>query len=79
MGAGPCQEQDKLIIPDLIDKKPIGVDVAFAKSRVTSAQRMVSVFCLQRFAGCKPIDNVRKTVKLIASFLCELQVFFELN
>lgn len=60
VGAGAGEGQNKDIVLNPIQKKPVGRDVAVARSLQVAGKRMVVVLRGKRFAFCKHLDDCRK-------------------
>ena len=57
VGAGAGEGQNKDVVLNPIQKKPVGRDVAVARSLQVAGKRMVVVLRGKRFAFCKHLDD----------------------
>ena len=78
VGAGAGEGQNKDVVLNPIQKKPVGRDVAVARSLQVAGKRMVVVLRGKRFAFCKHLDDcgklgaIRTALEHLLQFLAEL-------
>ena len=79
MGTHPNQHQDKHILPDLINKEPVRLKMAFMRTRIITGQFMVPIRCIQFFTIRQYGYGIKKLIHLLVLFLCPLQILPELG
>ena len=78
MGPGAGSGQDKGVILDGIDKKPVRLDMTFPEAGIIARQQVVPELLIQRFFHQQGVDDPHQAGQVIAAFFDALVVLSEL-
>ena len=71
------KKQNKNVVKNLVNKKPVRLDMTFAASSVIACQLMVVKSGVELFSVRQFINYFKKLIYVLSLFFCKLKVFFE--
>jgi hypothetical protein len=75
---GPGSFESNFIIKNLVNQKPVGLDVAVSVADPTASEWMIAVFGWKRFLCKKKVHQRFQFLEVFASLLQALDIFLEL-
>lgn len=77
IGMGSSSDSNDRFSRFLVNQKPVGFEMKFPMKFPIALQRMIAKYGVKRFLLNKSAKNFFKFFKILASFLCKIQVFRE--